>query len=234
MRLKYPASLNNCRKRVAGLIGAHVDECVLVPNAIHGINTILRNIGWQKGDAILKSNISIVFCGEQLKYSPATITYDAVDKATRFVADISPHLTLETIDIAPPYTLDGILKAFQAGLKKIQSSREYMAFTEQGKRPKILVIVDAISSNPGILIPWERIVEFCKTQENVWTLVDAAHAIGHIVGINLNETQPDFFVSVGFILRSCWLRLNAEPPRFNRTATSGSTPSAGARFSMSH
>lgn len=61
MRLRYPTSLNNCRERVAGLIGAHVDECVLVPNAIYGINTILRNIGWQKGDAILKSNILITF-----------------------------------------------------------------------------------------------------------------------------------------------------------------------------
>ena len=35
MRLKYPTFLNTCRERVARLIGAHVDECVLVPNAIH-------------------------------------------------------------------------------------------------------------------------------------------------------------------------------------------------------
>lgn len=107
---------------------------------------------------------------------------------------------METIDIVPPYTLDGILEAFQAGLEKIQSSPGYIALTEQGKRPRILVIMDAISSSPGILIPWERVVKFCKAQENVWTLVDAAHAIGHIVGINLNKIQPDFFVSVSFTL----------------------------------
>ena len=52
VRLEYPASLNDCRERIARLIGAHVDECVLVPNAIHGINGILRKIGWQKGDVI--------------------------------------------------------------------------------------------------------------------------------------------------------------------------------------
>lgn len=49
-------------------------------------------------------------------------------------------------------------------------------------------------------MPWERVVEFSKAHENVWTLVDAAHAIGQIVGINLNKTQPDFWVSVGSIL----------------------------------
>ena len=107
---------------------------------------------------------------------------------------------METIDIIPSYTFDGIVEAFQAGLEKIQSSPEYMALTEQGRRPKILVIVDAISSNPGILIPWERVVEFCKTQENVWTLVDAAHAIGHIIGIDFHKTQPGFFVSVSSTL----------------------------------
>lgn len=55
MRLKYGTHLIQCRKRVARLIGADVDECVLVPNAIHGINTVLRNFGWAKGDVIIKS-----------------------------------------------------------------------------------------------------------------------------------------------------------------------------------
>lgn len=56
MRLKYNALWTNCRERVARLIGAHVDECVFVPNAIHGVNTVLRNIDWKKGDFILKSS----------------------------------------------------------------------------------------------------------------------------------------------------------------------------------
>ena len=107
---------------------------------------------------------------------------------------------LETIDISPPYTLDGIFRAFETVFQKVQSSPEYMALTERGERPKIIVVVDALSSNPGLLIPWERIVEVCKTHENVWTVVDAAHAIGQIVGVDLNKTQPDFFISVGSIV----------------------------------
>lgn len=166
--------------------------------------------------------------------SPANITYDAVDKAARFVTNFHPHLTSETIDILPPYTLGNIFRAFEAGLKKVQSSREYITLAEQGERPKIFVIVDALSSTPGILIPWERVVEFCKSQENVWTLVDAAHAVGQIVGIDLNKTQPDFFVSVSFI-RAMWLvEDSAEPLGLNRTATNGCTRNEEVQCFMSH
>ena len=60
MRLNYGTHLARCRERVAGLIGAGVDECVLVPNAIHGINTVLRNLGWKKGDVIIKSGVQVL------------------------------------------------------------------------------------------------------------------------------------------------------------------------------
>jgi len=107
-----------------------------------------------------------------------------------------------------------------------------MTLTEQGERPKIVVIIDALSSLPGILTPWERVVEFCKGRENVWTLVDAAHAIGQIVGIDLNKTQPDFFITVGSILT---IRLaKTELPWSNRTVINGCTRSEGVRFFMSH
>lgn len=179
MRLKYSAQLLQCRERIAKLLGTSPKECVFVPNAIHGINTVLRNLAWKKGDVIIKTSI----------------TYDAVDKAARFLAEINTDVRLETILINAPYTLDGMFAAFETGLKKVQSSPEYVALTEQGERPKVVVIVDALSSTPGLLMPWERVVEFCKHQENVWSLVDAAHAIGQIVGINLNETKPDFFIT---------------------------------------
>jgi hercynylcysteine S-oxide lyase len=61
MRLKYGTHLDQCRKRVARLIGADVDGCVLVPNAIHGINTVLRNLEWKKGDVIIKSRVQVSF-----------------------------------------------------------------------------------------------------------------------------------------------------------------------------
>ena len=81
-------------------------------------------------------------------------------------------------------------------------------------------------------MPWERVVEFCKSQENVWTLVDAAHAIGQVVEINLNKTQPDFFISVGSAL-VIWLA-EAEPLWSSRTATNGCTQNEDVQFFTSH
>ena len=148
-----------------------------------------------------------------------------------FIADISPCITAETVEIGPPYTQNGIFGAFEATFQKIQSSPEYTALTEQGERPKIIVIVDALSALPGLLMPWERVVEFCKGQENVWTLVDAAHAVGQIVGINLSKTQPDFFVSVGSFFALRVPRVDIE--LLNRTATNGCMQNEHAQFSMS-
>lgn len=61
IRLTYEALWIQCRERIARLIGAHVDECVLVPSATHGVNTVLWNIDWKKGDAIIKSTVFITF-----------------------------------------------------------------------------------------------------------------------------------------------------------------------------
>jgi len=55
IRRHYQQLLNVVRERLATFIGAEVDECVLVPNTSHGLNTVLRNFEWNKGDVIIKS-----------------------------------------------------------------------------------------------------------------------------------------------------------------------------------
>ena len=44
--------LITARQKVADLIGAKLDEVVLVLNASTGINTILRNFDWEEGDIV--------------------------------------------------------------------------------------------------------------------------------------------------------------------------------------
>jgi kynureninase len=61
IRLNYKARWVHCRERIAALIGADVDECVVVPNTTEGINIVLRNIDWKKGDVIIKSVVLITF-----------------------------------------------------------------------------------------------------------------------------------------------------------------------------
>lgn len=56
-----------------------------------------------------------------------------------------------------------------------------------------LCMFDAVTSQPGVKLPFERLVPLCK-KYNTLSLVDAAHAIG-LLPFSLNELQPDFFVS---------------------------------------
>ena len=54
-RLHYQPLLTEAREKLAKLIGAKTDECVLVTNTSIGIATILRNFEWEEGDVILCS-----------------------------------------------------------------------------------------------------------------------------------------------------------------------------------
>lgn len=53
MRREWLPLLKEVRALTAGIIGATADECMIVPNATHGINTIVNNLKWQKGDRIV-------------------------------------------------------------------------------------------------------------------------------------------------------------------------------------
>ncbi|KAF8581075.1 PLP-dependent transferase [Ramaria rubella] len=168
IRTKYNDRLTTVRERLANLVGAKVDEIVIVPNATHGINTVLRNFEWSSEDVLVG----------------ATTTYGAISRTLQYIHDIRPHPKLSTIELAFPTTHAAILNQFRAHLRAIPR--------EPGQ--KVVAIVDSIVSNPGCVLPWERMVEICK-EENVWSVLDAAHSIGQQVGINLEKTAPDFWIS---------------------------------------
>ena len=53
LRYTYPDLLEKSRRTVAPLLGVSMDEVVFVPNATTGVNTVLRNLVYRKGDVIL-------------------------------------------------------------------------------------------------------------------------------------------------------------------------------------
>jgi hercynylcysteine S-oxide lyase len=53
LRRVYADHLAAVRERLAHLIGAETEEIVMVNNATHGINTILRNFFWNPDDVIV-------------------------------------------------------------------------------------------------------------------------------------------------------------------------------------
>lgn len=55
VRRLYRDRLATVRERLAHLVGAATDEIVMVPNATHGINTVLRSLVWDSEDFIVGS-----------------------------------------------------------------------------------------------------------------------------------------------------------------------------------
>ncbi|KAJ7069041.1 PLP-dependent transferase [Mycena belliarum] len=168
MRFSYLPRLTDVRQRIATLIGAKTDECVMVPNASHGISTVLRNIEWQKEDIIVTFNT----------------TYASVAQTARYLSDVPPHPTMSAMTLEFPVVPATIVAQFRAHLRSLP----------RGPGQKIVAIIDSIISMPAILLPWKELVQVCK-EERVMSLIDAAHSIGQEPNLNLSTAQPDFWVS---------------------------------------
>ncbi|KZT57914.1 PLP-dependent transferase [Calocera cornea HHB12733] len=167
MRRTYLQLLANVRSRVSKFINAEADECVIVPNSTHGINTVLMNIDWKDGDII------VAF----------TTTYGAVGSTLRAVRDRNPGLSLKIITLIYPMRHVELLQLFEKELAAIPR--------HDGQT--VLCVLDGIVSVPGVIMPWEDMCKICKSY-NVLSLVDGAHLIGQ-VPVDLNAAQPDFWIS---------------------------------------
>ncbi|KAG9315187.1 pyridoxal phosphate-dependent transferase [Chiua virens] len=77
IKIDYIHHLNRVRQRVAKLVGAETDECVIVNNTSHGIATILHNFTFNEGDVLVGT----------------TTTYGAVSQMLKYLADLPPHPT---------------------------------------------------------------------------------------------------------------------------------------------
>ncbi|PBK87068.1 PLP-dependent transferase [Armillaria gallica] len=139
------------REKIASFIGVNdVDEVVLMPNASHGVNTVLKDFIWEEGDVIVTCNT----------------TYRSISRTAQLISDVLPHPE----------------RASTIGPRAV------------AKNAKFVAVVDAIISNPGALPPWEVMTDICR-EFDVWSVVDAAHAIGQQPGKQLDQAKPDFWIS---------------------------------------
>ncbi|THH15703.1 hypothetical protein EW146_g4814 [Bondarzewia mesenterica] len=171
MRIEFAPLMRSVRARVAKLIGAERDEVVIVPNASHGVNTVLRNFEWHEGDIIIGT----------------TTTYNAVARTIQYLNDIPPYPKMSEFHLAFPTTHKDIIDAFRLHLRTLKAS-------SVGPNSKIVAVIDGMVANPGVLYPWKELTQVCR-EEGIWSVIDAAHNIGQEVNINLSEVKPDFFIS---------------------------------------
>ena len=166
IRYDYPKLLDSARDAMASFLDVPAHEVVFLQNATTGINTVLRSLIFQQGDVILHFSTLYGACGKTVEY----------------ICETTPAES-GTVMLEYPLSDDEVVAKFAEGLEKLKAD---------GKKVRV-AIFDTISSLPGVVVPWEKLVEICREQR-VLSLVDGAHGAGHIE-LNLGQAQPDFFVS---------------------------------------
>ena len=167
VRYEYRTKLlDESRGVIADYLNTDRDRCVFVPNATTGIETVLRNITFRRGDVIVHFST----------------LYEAVMNTVKFVV-AKEGIESRGIEIEYPISDDALCEKLETTINAIQSGQ---------KSPRI-VIFDTISSEPGVRMPFERLTGICETHQ-AFSLIDGAHGVGQIP-LNLSTLKPDFFVS---------------------------------------
>ncbi|PSN71439.1 PLP-dependent transferase [Corynespora cassiicola Philippines] len=166
IRYIYPKLLDVSKEAVAKILKAPVSTLVFTPNATTGVNTVLRNLKFEPGDHILTFS---------------TI-YGACDKTVVYITETTPAEQVK-VEYLYPVEDDWLVAEFKRKVEEVKKA---------GGKVKI-AILDTVVSNPGVRVPFQRLIQACK-EEGVMSLVDAAHGVGH-VELDLPQLDPDFFVS---------------------------------------
>ena len=127
---------------------------------------VLRSLKFEEGDVVVY----------------LSTVYGAVAKTLEYLKEMTAVKTV-TIDINYPIANDDIVEKFRAGISLAKGAGQLVR----------LAVIDTISSLPGVVQPWERLVAVCK-DEGVLSFIDGAHSVGQIP-LRLSQAQPDFFVS---------------------------------------
>ncbi|KAJ7716635.1 pyridoxal phosphate-dependent transferase [Mycena metata] len=197
VRLEYEPALTRTRERLARIIGAKPDECVLVPNVALAVNTVLHNIQWAAGDTIIISANIPFFCPfliHSRTFVSANLAYDSILRAVQHICDTTPKLNFSCFEIKLPQSSAEILERWKQHIKVLKERDSYLSLPT-GSKPKIVATFDSITAGPAIILPWREMAAICK-EEGVLSIVDAAHSLGQEANIRLEDTQPDFWVSV--------------------------------------
>ncbi|ERS96766.1 isopenicillin N epimerase [Sporothrix schenckii 1099-18] len=178
-RLDCPELVRKARVAFQPLLGdnVNINEVVMVANATTGVNVVLRNLA-------VNWSAPVPDAGDAVLYF--TSIYEACDKTLQSLAEAG---RVHNVKVHVSFPADDD----DAVVQKLRDA--YAAATARGLTVR-LAIFDTIVSAPGVLLPWERLVAACR-ELGILSLLDAAHAIGHLDLTHLGDpdVSPDFFVS---------------------------------------
>ncbi|KAF3395737.1 hypothetical protein F1880_007294 [Penicillium rolfsii] len=166
IRVQHAKLLDEARSGLAKILNAAKDECVFVKNATTGVATVLYNLNFQAGEAVVY-------------FEPV---YGAVEKG---LVSLQEHSALQTrkVPFVFPITESELEQRFRDVVRKTRA---------EGLTVRAAVF-DAVVSNPGVRFPFELFTAICR-EEGILSVIDGAHGIGHI-HLDMEKLQPDFFVS---------------------------------------
>ncbi|KAE8204042.1 hypothetical protein CF328_g1308 [Tilletia controversa] len=177
-----PKRLLASRERIAPLLNVSPDDIAFVPNTTTAFHSVIRDLPhtiFEPSDAILTLSTIYGAIGLNVQY--------LLDSNTGKQAG---YRKVE-VPLRWPLRDEEILKAVE---EVILRDRSEEALAQRNGKGKIrLAVFDAISSMPGVRLPWEKLVALAK-KHGIITFIDGAHAIGQIQ-LDIGSADPDFFVS---------------------------------------
>ncbi|KAH9972771.1 pyridoxal phosphate-dependent transferase [Lactifluus volemus] len=179
LRLRLSEHLNLARHRMARFVGAGPEELVFVPNASHGLNTVLRNLVWNKDD--------IIIIGRRT--------------GAQYISDLPPHPSISTFELNFPTTRASVLQNFRVHVDalnaKLQATQSQIS---NGPKLKIVAIIDSISSRPGAYLPWKEMVAICREGNcHKWLFAKRACAILYVPERNQHLIRDTFPTSHAYV-----------------------------------
>ncbi|KAK9766022.1 hypothetical protein K7432_005191 [Basidiobolus ranarum] len=149
-------------------------------------NEVADYVGADKENLVFVPNATAGICSviRSLRFTPGekvvyfSTTYDAVQQLLFYLQE-TQGLSLIEAPVDFPFKDEEFLFAMEELLDREHDVK--------------LLIVDAISSLPGVIFPFQQLVRICKSK-GILVLVDAAHAYGQIP-LKLEELDADYFVT---------------------------------------
>ncbi len=185
---QLPERLESSRQQLALFLGVKPSNLVFVPNATHGVNTILHSIPWKTNDEIVISNQGYRACRNAVE-SIAQKHHLKIRTVKLPFPNITPMLVVEkVIEALSPLTRLVLLDHITSGTGLILPIKEISR--ELAKRD-IDFLVDGAHSAGSIAVNLEDLgVTYYTTNAHKWLCAPKGAACLYVANHRIEQVRP--------------------------------------------